>query len=517
MADRATKQAAEIGEGVGKLAERLSSKATGEASVAGRQIQRGISGEQGFVDKFKAKQEQLYDVLDTHLERTAPMDVSNTTRVLSSLNPTIAGAPNTSKLFHNARIKGVEQAVQKDLDLAPAEAQAKLRNTLAKIDDLYASRDSARQDAGRFQAFEAHQGNRVHDFSPVAGMPRFPGRYTPHEANRAAGRSATQDADLIASSRVREARDLETTIGELEANVAAAGGKLPYEAVKKLRTLVGNEMADSGLMSDVPRSKWKALYGALSSDMEAAVSGNPAAKAAWGRANNFTRAGMRRLEVLDGVIEKNGGPEAIYRAALSGTREGASTLRAVMRSLPEDAQKNVSATVLKRLGRARPGQQDADGGAFSTETFLTNWNSLSPEAKAVLFHRYGPEFRRDMNQIAKVAENLRGGSKVFQNPSGTGQAITQVTAAATFLTSLLTGNAGAAAAVASGVGGANLSARLLTNPRAVRWLAQATKVPAAAVPALLNQAAQSKDPDLQEFAKALKDQQQSSNDQGNRE
>jgi hypothetical protein len=40
-------------------------------------------------------------------------------------------------------------------------------------------------------------------------------------------------------------------------------GKLPYEALKKLRTLVGREMADSSIVSDVPRSKWTALYGAL--------------------------------------------------------------------------------------------------------------------------------------------------------------------------------------------------------------------------------------------------------------
>jgi hypothetical protein len=50
-------------------------------------------------------------------------------------------------------------------------------------------------------------------------------------------------------------------------------GGIPYEALKKLRTLVGNEMADSGFASDVPRSKWKPLYAALSKDMAAAAQG----------------------------------------------------------------------------------------------------------------------------------------------------------------------------------------------------------------------------------------------------
>lgn len=296
------------------------------------------------------------------------------------------------------------------------------------------------------------------------------------------------------------------------------GGSIPYEALKKLRTLVGNEIADSGPLSDVPRSKWKALYGALSSDLEAAAKqAGPEATAAWNRANNYTRAGMQRLETISHVIDKNGGPEAVFNAALSGTKEGATTLRAVMQSLPEDGQKAVSAAVLRRLGRATAGKQDETGEAFSTESFLTKWSSMSPEAKAVLFNRYGPQFRQNMDQVAKVGSNLRSGSKVFQNPSGTGQAVTQTTTAATFAISLLTGNVGTASAIASGVAGANLSARLLTNPNFVKWLAKTTKAPPNALPALAVQLSQNSDSDLKEFAALLQQQAQHPGDQGKRE
>jgi hypothetical protein len=242
----------------------------------------------------------------------------------------------------------------------------------------------------------------------------------------------------------------------------------------------------------------------LSTDLEgAAKNAGTDAATAFNRANTFTRAGMKRLEVLDSVVDKAGGPESVFRAATSGTKEGATTLRAVMQSLPEDARKTVSATVLRRLGRATAGKQDDLGEKFSTETFLTNWNTLSPQAKAVLFDRYGPTFRSDMDAIAMVASNLRDGSKVFVNPSGTGQAVAQTSAGVAFITTLATGNAGAAAGIASGVAAANGGARLMTNPRVVKWLAQTTRAPRSAIPALLAQAGKSDDQDLRELAAIL--------------
>jgi hypothetical protein len=128
-------------------------------------------------------------------------------------------------------------------------------------------------------------------------------------------------------------------------------GKLPYEALKKLRTLVGNEISDSTIASDVPRSKWKPLYAALSKDMAAAAQeAGPKAEAAFVRANNYHRAGMKRLDdVLDPILKK-GDPEDIFKAALSGTQEGATTISGVMKSLPPESKKAVAATMLQRLG-----------------------------------------------------------------------------------------------------------------------------------------------------------------------
>lgn len=53
-----------------------------------------------------------------------------------------------------------------------------------------------------------------------------------------------------------------------------------------------------------------------------------------------------------------------------------------------------------------------------------------------------------------------------------------------------TGNIGAAVMLLAVMATANAGARLLTNPRFVRWLAGATKAPTSAVPSLVNQLGQ---------------------------
>jgi hypothetical protein len=276
------------------------------------------------------------------------------------------------------------------------------------------------------------------------------------------------------------------TANEIEAHVQArlAGqvdNRLPYDALRKTRTLVGQEIADAGIGADVPRSKWNPLYGALSRDMQvAAAESGPEATAAYNRANNYTRALEGRKDAIAHVVDKNGGPEAIFNAAVSGTRDGATTLRALMRSLPDGSQRQVAAAVLQRMGRATNGTQNAAGDAFSSNTFLTNWNKLSPEARGVLFDRFGPEFRGEVDKLTRVASNLREGSKVYANPSGTATTAAHVGGyglLASTATGALLGHPAPLIGAMGGLAANNGAARLLTSPAVVRWMSQRTQVP----------------------------------------
>jgi hypothetical protein len=403
IAAKAEDEASGIGSKIEDMAAQVAPR-TG-AAPAGRQIRGGL---EQFVDEFKGQSGKLYDALDTHIPKDTTVDVANTRAALEKLNADIPGAPNLSKWFKNAKIQGIEGAMDKD---APA----------------------------------------------------------------------TQAQPIISQILGPSGEQLVT--GQTPAKAAG----LPYEALKKLRTLVGNEMSDATIASDVPASKWRPLYAALSKDMAAAARGaGPKAEAAFVRANNFHRAGMQRLEDVLTPILKKGDPEDIFQAAISGTKEGASTIAGVMKSLPTESRKAVAGTMLRRLGIATPGKQNELGETFSTETFLTNWNKLHPDAKRVLFAPLSDGMRSDLDKIAKVAANVREGSKVFANPSGTAQASAAHLTAGAFAVSLLTGQLGTAAAIAGGVGIANATGRLMTSPKFVHWLAESTKAPIEQLPAQLN-------------------------------
>lgn len=296
----------------------------------------------------------------------------------------------------------------------------------------------------------------------------------------------------------------------LEQDLAAGNGQIPYSALKRIRSEIGEAISDYSLVSDTPTREYKALYAALSRDMEAAAQAQgPEAVRAARRANNYTRAAADRMEQVQRVIDKNGGPERIYSAAMSGTRDGGTTLRAVMRSLPPEGQKAVTAAVIKRMGMATPGAQDAAGDVFSASTFLTNWNRVSPEAKAALFNRYGPGFNRDMDRIARVADNIKQGSKVFANPSGTANRLASMTYGASLVGSLFTG--GTPLLVLGGLG-ANGMARVMTSPRSVNWLARMTDLPRGAIPGAINamvaEARREGDDDLLQLAGELEQREQ---------
>lgn len=298
-----------------------------------------------------------------------------------------------------------------------------------------------------------------------------------------AGAEATTGAQI--SPKIQKMA--ETLAEDVAAAQQAGVAGIPYEAVKRIRSQIGEELSDFSLSTDRPTAQLKQLYASLSQDLEAAAQAQgPSAVAAVKRASNYFKASADRLETLERVVDKNGGPEKVFQAAMAGTKDGATTLRAVMRSLPEDSQKAVSAAVIKRMGLANASAQNAAGDAFSSNTFLTNWGNISPEARRTLFGRFGTEFSENMDKVARVAERIKGGSEVFKNPSGTANRGAAFAYPATIGGLVITGQVGPAAVGVAGGAGANALARAMTSPRFVKWLARATEMPVGALPAQIN-------------------------------
>lgn len=373
------------------------------ALASGTAIQSGIGD---FRNNFKAKQGLLYDALDEHVPPGTPSGVGATMDTLAALNAPIPGAPNTSKLFRNARIGGIFDALSADLTQ--------------------------------------------------------PKSYSPSQL-AAAARGEPQNAAAF--------------------NGLLGEGKLPYEAVKKTRTLVGNEIADSNMASDVPRSKWNPLYGALSSDLQdiAAQSG-PGATKAFNRATDYTRAGMDRLDRLE-PFTRAAAPEQAFSTLTNTLGENVSTLQAVKKSLPEGARGTVAGTVIERLGKATSGKQNDTGSAWSPETFLTNWNRMTPQARGELFSGFpnAAQVSKDVESVARATSMMRDNSKMWANPSGSGANI-----AARSTVGALAAAAGGAGlgllnplvplSAAGGLLSTNGIARSLTSKGIVDAMAQRTKV-----------------------------------------
>jgi hypothetical protein len=302
---------------------------------------------------------------------------------------------------------------------------------------------------------------------------------------RAALRSLTADIPGAPelSSLLRNPRI--ASIAEAFSKDAANSGPLPYAAIKQIRTEVGNAMSEGPLVSGAPTAKLKELYGALSRDMEAAATAaGPDAEKALARANQYTRAGMQRIEThLDRTIGKTA--EETYKRLVSDPGN-TTKLATTLKSLDPAERDIVKASVINRLGRATAGQQDEAGEVFSASTFLTNWNKLEPRGKAVLFSGQDGQLRRDLDQVAKTAAMLRDQSRVFANPSGTAAGMYNVGAIGASTYGVLSGNLGTTATLLTAMGAANLTGRMMTNPDFVRWLARSTRMPPAALPTSLN-------------------------------
>lgn len=384
MSKRAEQQAIEIGEQATKIADNLSPNAT--PSVAGRTIEKGLSGPGGFVDRFKQGQKALYDKLDTYIKPDTSVKVSNTEKTLASMNQDIKGAKNLSQRFKNTEVMGIEDA--------------------------------------------------------------------------------------------------------LKADSRGQGGGLPYEAVKKLRSQVGEKIENSSLSDSVPRSQWRALYASLSKDLEGAAkaTGNPDAVKAMSRANAFSRAGYARIEDVLDKVSKQDIPEKVFKSAVNPAdmQAGATKIGSIMKSLGPAERDVVKSAFIRRMGQASAGAQDAAGEKFSTQTFLTNWSKMSPQAKSVMFSGQDGKLRVGLEQIAKAADSIKSGSKVFSNPSGTSHAATQIGLASGLAGAIASGHVGVAAGLIGGAAGANLTARLMTYQPFVQWLAKSTRLSPAAVPAAVS-------------------------------
>lgn len=248
-------------------------------------------------------------------------------------------------------------------------------------------------------------------------------------------------------------------LNKWDAVVAEAGERgVPWDALSEWRSSVGRAIGSlKGELTDQDAGRLKLLYGALTEDMEAAakMSGN-GAYGAWKAATNYYAYGAQKIErSLDETISAKSPERAFEAFANIAKKDRASSdltrLREIKSAMKDDDWNAVAASIVDRLGKSRPGQQNADGDAFSPATFLTEWNKLDPQAKAILL----PKDTRDaLEEFARVAGAVKNAEK-SRNTSNT--------AGANNLAKTAIGLSVAPVETATALAGTYLTARALTS------------------------------------------------------
>lgn len=270
-----------------------------------------------------------------------------------------------------------------------------------------------------------------------------------------------------------------STLDKLVQDAAANNGTVPFAALRKIRTAIGQNLKrpDAAGYRPAEQQYLAEMYGALAEDIKAAaVAAGPAGQKALQTHDRYVRL-MRTVNIpaLDRIVKARTDEDA-FRLLMQGSARGGTDLTRLRRSLQPNEWDEVASTVLYRLGQTKPGQQGApvelmgEGDTFSPNTFLSRWNDLSVEAKKALFGgtRYA-DLGANLDQIVKITASMKDSEKMA-NASGSGR-IMLFSALGTSMTAALVSPMAGVAAVGSTVVAPHVAARLLTSPAFTRWLA----------------------------------------------
>lgn len=288
------------------------------------------------------------------------------------------------------------------------------------------------------------------------------------------------------------------------------------QGLRDARTRLSEGVYDGTLRSSSDQAAWKEVLGNLSSDIELGLR-----QAGRGRAADlFKRADegwKQRVEHIDEVLQplvgrdgtKSG--EQVLQAIETMTKGGAggnARLSRLLGNMSNEEAGQVRGVLIDRLGKATPGAQDAAGEAFSPSTFLTNWNRMTPQAKASLFS--DRQLRKDMNDLAVLADGMKG-TRAMENFSNTAMGVGGNVGAGLYLA------ANHPVAAILGAGAQYATGKLMASPGFARILARNAKLkPEVAARRLPEQLGVlvTREPAIANDARALQDFLRSANDNG---
>lgn len=243
------------------------------------------------------------------------------------------------------------------------------------------------------------------------------------------------------------------------------GGVLSINDARNFRTEIGKR-------PDIDQGYVKRIYEAMTRDLEEGLgAGAPEALRDMKRADWYWRASRKRLKDTANLLGEKVSEEGVYQSLIrmaqtKGSQADFNKLAQVRRSMPGDEWEDFTATLIANMGRPKPGQADPISKiGFSPSTFVTEWEKLSDQAKAILFNSTGrAEWAKDMNALVRVSGSLKNVEKLA-NTSGTARVGGLMAATAGMMAEPVT----TVLTLASAVG----AEKLIMSPQFVRMLTAA--------------------------------------------
>lgn len=267
-------------------------------------------------------------------------------------------------------------------------------------------------------------------------------------------------------------------------DAAKNNGSIPFSALRRFRTTVG-EKTDFGSLGDrVPGAKQhlQQLYNGLKQDIlnagkmlddQAVNAGLPApgARQAIELHDAFIRVNRDptkkvSLETFKEIVEGSNvaDPTAWAVGLVRDPRKAIALRNQISRMAGPQEWDVLAGTIFEDMGRAAAGAQNVAGDVWSPSAFLTNWNKMGAAGRNALFGgtRYAPA-QQAINDLAEVAMAQKSAGRLA-NSSNTARALLVPLAIAGGLSS-----ASGAGLEAGGVAlSSYAAAKLMTSPTALR-------------------------------------------------
>jgi len=239
---------------------------------------------------------------------------------------------------------------------------------------------------------------------------------------------------------------------------------ISYEAMRKERSSIGAKISDIGNFTQGSIREYSKMYRAMAIDMNQNAE-RLGLKKEWNDINKFTREWMKNYEDLFDKLSKYDEPEKLIGQLLNGSKFGATRLKKIKSELTKDEFNQVISHQWRQLGYSKGG--DLEMKEFSPTKFISGWQAIEPTAKDVLFGKNTP-LRQDMDKIYDLFEKIVANVKLG-NPPKTAANLFAMQTIANLAIRPITTAIGSIMIPWAG-------AKLITNPKFIRWLAQSHQI-----------------------------------------